>query len=248
MPFARIRHRLSQLRSRQGYETFSQCGEDRICEHFFLSHTCIAAPTFLDIGANHPVRLNNSYLFSRRGSFGVLVEPNPDLYDAIRKARPKDKCLNVGISDSDVGSAPFFIFAEPEFNTFSAESAATYQSHGFTLRREITVPLLSVNRVIAENFGKAPNFVSIDAEGFDERIIRSFDFGHYRPELFCIETIDFKTLEKSAALPALMAENGYSIYADTHINTIFADEGKLRSAKQAWLTKSQASDSGRQID
>jgi FkbM family methyltransferase len=217
--------------------TFSQCGEDRIVSHLFSRLLGIDAPTFLDIGANDPVILNNSYYFSSAGCKGVLIEPDPTLYKKIVAKRPRDKCLNVGIGDSEQDAADFFIFEPPEFNTFSAESASDYQAHGMKLLRTISIPLRSINQIISENFDSAPNFISLDAEGFDERIIRSMDFTKHRPEVFCIETVDYSTQEKIVGIQNLMIERGYSVYADTYINTIFVEKGRWNQAKQDWLRK-----------
>jgi hypothetical protein len=48
--------------------------------------------TYLDIGAHHPTRLSNTYLFYKRGFQGVVVEPDPELMGAIRRVRPRDVC------------------------------------------------------------------------------------------------------------------------------------------------------------
>ncbi len=58
--------------------TYSQFGEDLIVRYLFDS-LGIARPTYLDIGANHPKFSGNTFGFYKRGSRGVLVEPNPRL-------------------------------------------------------------------------------------------------------------------------------------------------------------------------
>src|SRR5262249_29835011 len=59
----------------RGEESYSQAGEDLIVRFFFY-HQRISNITYLDIGANEPIQLNNTYYFYRRGFRGVLVEPN----------------------------------------------------------------------------------------------------------------------------------------------------------------------------
>ena len=56
--------------------SYSQQGEDLIILDIFR-HLRLKRPSYLDIGAWEPVKSNNTYLFYRLGSRGVLVEPNP---------------------------------------------------------------------------------------------------------------------------------------------------------------------------
>jgi glycosyltransferase involved in cell wall biosynthesis len=55
--------------------SYSQCGEDIIID-FLLTWLKIKNPTYLDIGANDPVKLSNTYYFYKKGSRGVLIEPD----------------------------------------------------------------------------------------------------------------------------------------------------------------------------
>ncbi len=74
------------------------------------------------------------------------------------------------------------------------------------------------------HFSPHPNLISLDVEGLEMPILRSIDFKQFRPEVFCVETLDFDTGDKETRSkePALfLEEKGYFIYADTWINTIF---------------------------
>src|SRR5687767_14108710 len=81
---------------RTGKVSYAQCGEDLIVDYVFTA-LGVQGPTYLDIGANDPVSLSNTYLFYRRRCAGVCVEPNPPLCEAFRRKRPRDHCLNVGV-------------------------------------------------------------------------------------------------------------------------------------------------------
>jgi hypothetical protein len=207
--------------------TFSQCGEDRICKHLFDAVLRIDKPSFFDIGANDPILMNNTYLLSRTGSSGVLVEPDESLASIIRARRPKDFCLNVGISDGTGPSGAtrdFYVFEVPALNTFSKLDADASQKSGFRLARVAPVALIDVNTVLRERFDRCPNFVSLDAEGFDEKILATWDFDLFRPDVFCVETINFNTRAKRGGIFDLMRAARYTAYADTFLNTIFVSD------------------------
>ena len=80
---------------------------------------------------------------------------------------------------------------------------------------------------------RTPDLVSLDVEGWDLDILRSIDFARYRPYVFCVETISYAEGDgsgvKSTEIHALMLENGYRLYADTYINSIFVAESSWRT-------------------
>lgn len=52
---------------------------------------------YIDIGANHYRRGNNSYLFYENGARGILVEADPILCEKLRKNRKEDKVVNIAV-------------------------------------------------------------------------------------------------------------------------------------------------------
>jgi hypothetical protein len=116
-------------------------------------------------------------------------------------------------------------------NTFSKEEAERYVSYGTQkIEQVVKMPLVSVNDIIKTHFDKAPDFISLDVEGYDFAILKSFDFAKYRPKVWCIETLTYtenKTETKIKETVDYLLSKNYFIYGDTYINTIFVD-------KEAW--------------
>jgi FkbM family methyltransferase len=172
--------------------------------------------------------LSNTYFFYEKGSHGVCVEPDPDLFAELKRVRPRDTCLNVGVGTTTEDKAEFFRMSTPTLNTFSRAEAERYASYGRQKIEEVIgVPLLPINIIIKDYFDTGPNLVSLDTEGYDTEILRTFDFSAFRPEVFCIETLTYaedNSQEKVVPIIELMIANKYFPYADTYINTIFVDE------------------------
>ena len=76
--------------SRMDQLSYSQSGEDRIVSNALSSMGKRSAFTYLDIGAHHPVKFSNTYLFYRLGGKGICVEPNADMAKRHRRVRPRD--------------------------------------------------------------------------------------------------------------------------------------------------------------
>lgn len=208
--------------------SYSQSGEDKIVS-FIFDWIQIEKPIYLDIGAHHYSWLSNTYLFYLNGATGVCVEPDPFLFKEIKRHRPRDICLNVGVGVQDGIIADYFVMTSKSLNTFSKEEALVYantSNYGEQRIEEVlAVPIKNVNRIVLEQFAeKKINFVSIDVEGWDFEIIKSFNFELYEPEVFCIETmrrgVDGKLI-KNSELISYMESKNYMVYADTFINTIF---------------------------
>ena len=213
-------------RWRGGQVSYAQCGEDLIVDFIFRSMKK-PTPTYLDIGANHPTQINNTYHFYLKGSQGVCVEPDPFLSENIRRKRKRDVVLNIGIAADENANANFYIMTARTLSTFSEAEAERYVSYGNQkIEQVIQIPCQTVNAVMKQHFPNSVDYVSIDVEGKDLEILQSFDFATYRPTVFCLETLSYtedKSERKLSEIIDYMLAQDYLIYADTYINTIFVE-------------------------
>jgi FkbM family methyltransferase len=205
--------------------SYSQAGEDLVVQYLF-DRLNIKQPVYLDIGTNHPKICNNTYLFYTKGARGVCVEPDVALIGDIRKVRPEDQLLHMGIGVNGTGQQPFYYFpgAYKGWNTFSKQEADARTTESGIPYQVTGVKCMSVNDILEQYFTTTPHFISLDVEGLDLPILQSLDFNRYRPDVICVETIPFSMqlkADKIASIPDLLHANGYITYADTHINTIF---------------------------
>ncbi len=204
-------------------KTYSQCGEDIIAAFAFMKLE-ISDPYYVDIGAHDPYLFSNTALFYERGCSGICIEPDPYCFNKIKKARKRDTCLPFGISESN-SSIPFYVMSARTLNTFSKKEAEHLQrDYGYAIENILEIKTYTINDVLEKYAKRRPNFISLDAEGIDDIILKTFDFSRFAPELFCIETIEFshdKQQKKNTAIIEYMASEGYSVYADTYINTLF---------------------------
>jgi FkbM family methyltransferase len=207
--------------------SYSQSGEDLIIKYIF-DNLHIPRPSYIDIGAHHPFYLSNTALFYQNGSTGINIEPDPMLFALFPEYRKRDININIGIG-TDTGSADFYVISTPTLNTFSKDEAERYADEGdYRITEVLKIKTDSINNVLRDyNHGRFPDFLTIDAEGIDEIIIKSIDFTQDCPLVICIETLSFSGTGKSSKntkITDFLLKNGYMIYADTFINTIFLRE------------------------
>jgi FkbM family methyltransferase len=209
----------------QSQETYAQSGEDRIV-YFILGYLGIQKKDYLDIGAWEPIANNNTYLFYRLGYRGLLIEPNVTLCKKLREVRPQDRVLEAGIGATSAREADYFVMTEPSWNTFSKEEAerqAKITNGTISIKEVVKIPLLDINQVMAEHFQQAPAFLSVDTQGLELAILKSIDYGRFRPKVICAETLVTGTHKMSLEAAAFMETQGYVVRGMSLVNTIFVD-------------------------
>jgi len=184
-------------------------GEDLLVVGWFQHYRCdLSHIRYVDVGANDPTFLSNTFLLYQAGARGVLVEPDPKLADRLRAKRPRDIVVNAGVAFDERRSATLFQMTASGFNTFSKAQAefVVASSRNWDPRdrqkivREIAVPLIPLNDIIAEHLGtEATHFLSVDAEGVDLAIVR---------------TLDLKLLNSSSEIPGFVCVEASAPLAD----------------------------------
>lgn len=214
--------------------SYSQAGEDAILR-FLFNDMKKKTISYLDLGTNIPDLGNNTYLFYKNGSRGVCVEADESLVNAIREKRPEDKVIHAGVSFTGEKEADFYVFDEPSVNTFDKEEAESRDSKGtYRIRKVVKVPLIKINELIRDHCGVCPDLLSIDIEGLDLEVLKSLDLSQYPIPVICVETCNYSEYHirpKNTAIFDFMNAQGYMVYADTYINTVFVNSRWFNSRK-----------------
>lgn len=204
-------------------KSYSQCGEDLIIKHIF-DRLKIIRPSFLDIGAYHPFSINNTALFYLNGSKGINIEPNTDYFKLFLNDRKRDVNLNVGIAGKP-GFLNYYGMNVPALNTFSKKEADNYVREGYKIQKISRIKTETIENILRKYWnGKFPDFLSIDAEGLELKILKSVNLKMNYPKVICVETLSFSTSGKGKTdsnLIRYLEHQGFMKYADTNINTIF---------------------------
>lgn len=226
--------------------TTSQFGEDIIVNYLIKllkNNNIIKDLTYIDIGACDPVRNNNTIRFYEQNlktnmtSKSVLIEANPYQYEKCKEIRSGDIVLNAVIVDkkNDNTKIPFYVFAnESDLNTMSKVQAESILKEGvFAHYDTVMVETVTINDVIDRYFkNHPPVFIDLDIEGIELKILKSFNFKKCRPLIWCIETseliTEYQVGKKENDIIKFMKSNGYEVYADTYLNTIFIDKNILK--------------------
>ncbi len=151
--------------------------------------------TFLEFGATDGLNLSNSYMLKNLfGWKGILAEPSPQWHNLLEQNRDKAEILKKCIWSETGKTLNFFMSESGELSTLNDYVDNDINSlPGNTKQRKkagkiITVNTISLNDVIKYYFhNKPPSYISVDTEGSEYEILKSFDFKKFRPIVFTIE-------------------------------------------------------------
>jgi FkbM family methyltransferase len=151
---------------------------------------------FLDIGAYDGIRISNTYLLEYRYDWnGICVEANPELFNVLKKNR-RVKCVNTCLDDKE-GFVDFI--KRDEDSGIISQSTDNREAKSFEVIKIKTKSLDSLLR--EENAPDEIDYLSIDIEGAEERVLGNFNFNKYRFNCITIERPSEslkKVLEKNA--------------------------------------------------
>ena len=168
-------------------KSYSQFNDDIFIKKFFQNKI----GTYVDIGCHHPFKLNNTYLLYKKRWDGLnidLMKINIDLFNIWR---PRDKNICAAISSKNKTSSAYI----PNNNILSTEisiveSYANMIKEHFKnsfIRKKIKVftfeSIIKHHKIKLEKF----DFLKIDIEGEDYKVLKNINLKKYNPELICIE-------------------------------------------------------------
>lgn len=191
-----------------------------VYEHFF---TDFRGGTFLDIGAHDGVSLNNTLFFERHmGWKGLCIEPNPDVFEHLQKNR--DSCLQVALSNKEElveftkikGYAQTLSGITREYHEKYPARIDEEVEHFGGLKETIQLKTKTLTTVLVENGYEVINFMSIDTEGSELKILEGLDFNRFKVQVIAMEN-NYESNEHRV----FMRERGYTFKERLKIDDIY---------------------------
>lgn len=201
-------------------KSYSQEGEDLVLRRFFESQQ---SGFYVDVGAHHPFRFSNTYLFYKKGWRGINIDAMPASMRLFERLRPRDINLELPISDK-AETLTYYAFNEPALNGFSRDlSNARHGKKGFKIIFQQEMQTSTLAEVFANHLreNQAIDFLSVDVEGLDFEVLCSNDWGRFRPTVVLAELLSTE-IESIATsqIGSFMQSVGYVAFAKT-MNTVF---------------------------
>lgn len=204
---------------------FGQSAEDILIRHYLRSHE---TGTYLDLGAYDPFIMSNTALLWTRGWRGCNVDANYSSIKKFKKYRPIDLNLHAAVvtkAEKRASDTVKFFVDGSDSKSRSARGSLYKSSRS---NSEILVPCRSIIDIVdACNFTEL-NFLNVDLEGHDFKIISEFPFEQLAPDVISIEDVGKTALEAvNSQIGQFLALKGYNLVARTYLTSIFVKGDEL---------------------
>ncbi|MCX7863267.1 MAG: FkbM family methyltransferase [Bacteroidales bacterium] len=199
----------------KSYRSFSQNGEDLLLNKYFQGKK---KGFYVDVGANHPIILNNTYFFYRRGWRGILIEGNKSFNKLYKIFRPNDIVINEFVSNKEE-ECYYHHYNEHVFNHLSKEKLKIENLKH--TEKIITKPL---DKILNSYLTSCSTFdlLSVDIEGESLNAIKTLPHLIKLPEVILIEVAVYNFLEILDSDEFIFLKSlGYDLFSSMFNNLFF---------------------------
>jgi len=180
---------------------------------------------YVDIGAYHPLELNNTCLLHQKGWSGINIDVNSLSIDYFNFLRPADVNINIAISNKKKSETLYYQKEKSPLNTLNFNQAnKAFGKKKYKRKKILTYNLTTtINKTKYKN--KRIDFLNIDTEGFDLNALKGLNFRVYKPKLICIEITSYfspsRNLVKKHKIYKFLNKKKYKLIWSGHFSHIF---------------------------
>lgn len=199
--------------------SYAQNAEDVVLARVFED---VQHGFYVDVGAGHPVVDSVTKHFYDRGWRGLNIEPLSEELELLQRDRPGDVNLGVALSNR-VGDMPFF--AGPPENrgnsTLEPALASMYRQLGQDFEERM-VPVATLQSVLERHVDREIDFLKIDVEGHEGRVLGGVDLRVWRPRLMVVEaTLPNSRVGSHEAWEPALVRDGYVLRLFDGLNRFY---------------------------
>ena len=215
-------------------KSYSISNVDLIIDRMFSK---VEKGVFIDLGCNHPIKFNNTYLLYKRGWRGINIDLDKESIDEFNKIRDKDYNVQSLIS-TNIGEEKeiYYYHSRSAINTLSKELLEQRKT------KKDSIKILKETTNTLENIiEKSPfknqkiNLLSIDIENHEYEALKNFNFTKFRIDVIVIEIHDLrqKKLEiynqsldfvVNSKIYKLLTNNSYKLVNWVNSDFVFVQE------------------------
>lgn len=204
-------------------KSYSQEGEDMILARLFEYQQ---NGFYVDVGAHHPHRFSNTYYFYKKGWRGINIDAMPGSMKLFNKIRSKDINIEKPVSDKRE-MLTYYAFNEPALNGFSKEiSEKRNDGNNYFIKFTKEIETVTLEEILDKNLpkGKSIDFLSIDVEGLDFKVLKSINFNKYKPKVILIEALETYSNDiENDEIYRYLKQTKYLLVAKTIYTNIFIE-------------------------
>ena len=215
-----LKRKLKALFSKGLRPHFSQTGEDVLIRPYLKS---IKDGHYLDLGAYDPYVLSNTAILWTEGWSGCNVDANFSSIKKFKKNRPLDvNIFGAIVTDQERcdGKNEVVFYIDGDDATNQSATGSIIASNIAQL--ETKVPCYSIHEILDKCNFKTLDYLNIDLEGYDLKIISDFPFDRFSPSVITIEDHQASVMQASESpIAKVLFSKGYDFVARTYMTSVF---------------------------
>lgn len=210
---------------------YGQCGEDLevYCDFFHLRRAWYESNkgTYIEIGASDGVKFSNTKFFEEDMGFsGMLIEPEPRMFETLKKTRPANYLYNCAV-DSSGQPVTFLVSNGPGAGWVSGIEKHMPDHHKRAWHQDtqqIKVNTAKMSSLMKNSNLERVDIYSIDVEGGEYEVLNTTDWD-IPIYVIIIELAEGETeTEKDIKCRRLLADKGYIFHKRVGMSEIWYDE------------------------
>ena len=141
---------------------------------------------YVDVGCYHPIHRNNTYLLHKKDWDGINIDTSQFSIDLFDYMRPNDLNYNCAISNKNEVIKLFYQKELSQLSTTeSAQAKKVFQGN----IKEKEIQAFTLDEILNKSKYKNSkiDFLDIDVEGADLKVLEGLSFEKFKPELICVE-------------------------------------------------------------
>lgn len=196
--------------------------KDTLLHTFYnnLKHLGFEPVHIVDIGANHGTWTREALKYFP-DAYYTLLEPQYWLKDSISDILIANKkvTFNAVGAGATSGSFKFTIHDRDDSCSFKYTEEEA-KANGF---KQIDIPVVTLNELLADSMLPAPDIIKIDAEGLDIEVVKGASHYFGKTEVFMVEAgvVNKEFNNSFYKTISFMESNGYRLFDITDLNRPF---------------------------
>ena len=188
---------------------------------------------FIDVGCNHPIKYNNTYLLYKKGWSGINIDLDKESIKQFNELRTRDDNIQTLVTSFDNEEKDIYFYHDRSaINTISKELVESRNNNFNEIKK---MKGKSLNSIIEDSKFKNSkiNLMSIDIENYEFDALKNFNFNKYNIDIIVTEITDvnIKNLETynlsleniiKSNLYKLLISNSYKLINWVNADLIFA--------------------------
>ena len=213
-------------------KSYSLSSVDLIIERIFYN---LKDGIYLDIGCNHPIKYNNTYLLFKKGWKGINVDLDSESIKQFNLMRKDDHNVNVLITSKDNEEKDLYFYHDRSaINTISKDLAKKRKIKPKKIKK---LKGVSINTIIESSpfRNEKINLLSIDIENYEFEALKEFNFNKYNIDVIVSEVTDVEStklelfnnsLEKitNSKIYELLTKNNYKLINWVNSDLVFVNK------------------------